>query len=227
MTDSRVKGRVKGLFGGSSDSEPIDAQIVPPPLPPGVPEPEAQRQALQVLVLAQRTAEEHVATARQQADKVRTDARAAAEQVGREAHAHAEGIRREAGKALADARGAAEQIARDAHGHAEGVRREAEKILADARAMADQIGKDALAKAEALDREAQQRYDDIVGSLAVKRDALQEQIEGLQRFDRDYRAQLRTFMHSQLQALGTEDPTPTAESRRPTVVSIGTTLEQD
>jgi cell division septum initiation protein DivIVA len=200
VADSRIKGRVKGLLGGAS---PDDAHV---DLTPGTPDPDAQRQALQVLTLAQRTADEHIASAQHQADDIRAAARASAEQIARDAHAHVEAARREAGKAVADARAMAEQIARDAQAHADGARRDAEKLLADARAKATEIAKDAQTNAAGLEREAQQRYDDVVGSLETKRAALQQQIEALQQFDRDYRSRLRTFMKGQLHALGDEDP---------------------
>jgi cell division septum initiation protein DivIVA len=200
VTDSRMKGRVKGLFGGTSpDNEPLDQTHAPP-------EPDAQNQALKVLILAQRTADEHVAAAQHQANKVRADARGMAEQITRDAQAHADGVRREAGKALSDARAMVAQIARDAQAHADGVRRDAEKVHSDARAKAEEIARDAQAKADGLEREAQQRYQDLVGSLAAKRAALQQQIEALQQYDRDYRAQLRTFMQGQLRALGGDEP---------------------
>jgi cell division septum initiation protein DivIVA len=202
-----MKGRVKGLLGGaaSPDDGLLDQMH-------DHPDPEAQR-ALQVLILAQRTADEHTATAHHQADNIRADARATAEQIVRDAQAHADNARREAAKALADARAMAEQIVRDAQAHGEGARRDSEKILSDARARAQEIAKDAQAAAAGLEREAQQRYDDVVGSLATKRDVLQEQIDGLQQFDRDYRSRLRKFMHSQLRALGADDPPSDADGQ--------------
>ncbi|HEU0239830.1 MAG TPA: hypothetical protein VFR11_11220 [Micromonosporaceae bacterium] len=195
-----MRGRVKGLIAGqSTDGVMVDG-------PPDPMDPDAQRQALQVLVLAQRTADEHVAAAQHQAGSIRNDARAAAEQIARDAAQHADNARQEAGKALGEARGKAEQIVRDAQAHAAGLRRDADKSLNDARAGAAEIVKDAQATAAGLEREAQQRYDDVVGSLATKRAALQEQIEALQQFDREYRSRLRTFMQGQLRALGSDEP---------------------
>ena len=194
MADSRIKGRVRGLLGGSHDDGAVDmAPVSLPPvefppvdLSPGLPDPDAQRKALQVLTLAQKTADEHIASAQQQADNIRASARAAAEQVAREAHAHAEQARQEAGKTVADARSAAEQIVKEAQ-----------------------------ARAAGLDRDAQQRYDDVVGTLETKRDALQERIDALQQFDRDYRSRLRTFMRTQLDALGDEEAASNPPAQRP------------
>jgi cell division septum initiation protein DivIVA len=182
-----------------------------PPLPPvdltpGLPDPDAQRKALQVLTLAQRTADDHIASAQQQADNIRAAARASADQIARDAQAHADRVRQEAGKAVADARAMAEQIGRDAQAQADGARRSADEVAAAAKAKAGEIVQEAQARADGLDAEAQQRYDDVVGSLETKRDALQQRIEGLQQFDQDYRSRLRTFMQGQLDALGEEQP---------------------
>lgn len=221
MTDSRMKGRVKGLFGGASpDNEVMDARQV-------LPDPDSQRQALQVLILAQRTADEHVATAQRQADKIRADARATADQIVRDAQAQADGARREAGKILSDARGRAEQVARDGQAYADGARRDADKMLSDARARAEEMTKNAQASADELEREAQQRYQEAVGGLIAKRAALQQQIEALQQFDRDYRARLRTFMQSQLLALGADDPSPNAETRQPAAAPTPASADQE
>ena len=214
MADSRVKGRVKGLLAGTpADNVALDETHEPL-------DPDAQRQALQVLILAQRTADDHVASAQHHAGGIRADAQAAAEQIVREAQAHADATRQEAGKALADTRAKAEQIVKDAQAHAAGVRRDADKIVSDARAGAAEIVKDAQAHATGLEREAQQRYDDVVGSLESKRAALQEQIDALQRFDRDYRSRLRSFMQGQLRALGAAEPVSNAEIQLPGPLTV-------
>ena len=205
MTDSGMKVRVKGLLGGAS---PVDETPGPTSIPS---DPPGHSQALQVLTLAQRTAEEHVASAHHQADKICADARATADQIVRDAKAHADDLRRNADEAMADAREKAAQISRDAQKHSDSTRRNADKVLADARIRADEIAKAARANADELDHQAQQRYQDVVGSLAAKREALQEQIEALQQFDREYRARLTTFMQSQLRALWVDEPHVGAE----------------
>jgi len=201
VTDNRMKDRMKGLLGN---------------MPPGseAPEqsgtvhsgPDAPHQALHVLTLAQRTADQHVATAQAQADKIHEDARAAAEQTARDAQVHAHKVRQDADKALADARETAAQIAREARARAEEAQQDAERILADAQAKAEQIAEDAQANAEELKLQAEQRYQDVVGSLAAKREGLQQQIEALEQFDRDYRARLTGFMQGQLRALWVDEP---------------------
>ena len=189
MTDIWTKSRAKGLHRESFPDEerPADtpgAVPVPPPQPT-VPSRDVH-EALQMLTLAQRTADEHVAGARRQAEKVHADARAAAD-----------------------------QIAREAQGRAEAIRREADKALSDARAQAAQIAHDAQVRAEGLERQAEQRYEEMVGNLVVKREALQQQIEALQEFDRDYRSRLLTFMQAQLRALWVDEPQVDGEIEQP------------
>jgi cell division septum initiation protein DivIVA len=162
--------------------------------------------ALQVLTLAQRTADEHLATARHQAEKIHADAQAAAEQTARNAEIHAHQVRQEADKVLAEARETAQQMAREARVRAQDVEREAARILAAAQERAERIGAEAQANAEELKAQAEQRYQDVVGSLATRREALQGQIEALEMFDRDYRARLTRFMQNQLRALWVEEP---------------------
>jgi len=57
---------------------------------------DGEQQALRVLMMAQRTADDHVADARREADKLLGDARAKAEEVTREARAKADALERDA-----------------------------------------------------------------------------------------------------------------------------------
>jgi cell division septum initiation protein DivIVA len=206
VTDNGMKGRVKGLLAGSPPGhEPVE-HVEIPVTAAAFSDPGTQRQALQVLTLAQRTADEHVASAHRQADKICADARATAERIVADAEAHADELRREAERTLADARTNAEQIVKDAQQHADSTQRSSDKILADARARAEEIAKDAQANADELQDQAQQRYQDVVGSLATKREALQKQIEALEQFDQEYRSRLTTFMQTQLRALWVDEP---------------------
>jgi len=218
VSDSRMKDRVKVMFNGTSPGGAASDHRLISPAGPGIPD----NQALQVLTMAQRTAEEHVAKAQQQADKIRTDALAAAEEIGREAQMHAHNVRREAEQVLFDARAAAEQTAREAQARAEEAQRSAAKVVLEARSEAGRITADAQANADQLRLAAQQRYDDVVGSLGTKREALQQQIEALERFDREYRARLTSFMQGQLRALWVDQPQVAGElpDVEPPVVAV-------
>ncbi len=70
-----------------------------PQIPPGLSgasDSTGEQQALRVLMLAQRTADDHVADARREADKVLTEARTKADDLTREARSKAEALERDA-----------------------------------------------------------------------------------------------------------------------------------
>ena len=211
MTDNRIKDRVKGLLAVTPTSGDIAPHAQPPAHVQAHAQPDVQHQALQVLTLAQRTADEHLTSARQEAAKIHAQAQAAAEQQARDAGINAHQIRQEADRVLTEARDAAAQVTREARAGAEDARREADRILSDAQAKAEAIAADARAGADELKLQAEQRYDDVVGSLAGRREALQEQIEALELFDREYRARLQTFMQGQLRALWADQPKVTGD----------------
>jgi len=74
-------------------------QVPGPPVPQGLggaADSTGEQQALRVLMLAQRTADDHVADARREADKVLTDARTKADELTREARGKAEALERDA-----------------------------------------------------------------------------------------------------------------------------------
>jgi vacuolar-type H+-ATPase subunit H len=205
VTDAQTKDRVQAMLNGSSQ----DGRTTEHPLVAS--QTAQQDQALHVLTMAQRTAEEHVAGAHRQAETIHADAMATAEQIAREAEAHAQNVRREADKVLFEARATKEQSGRDAQARVDQARQSAEKILADAQARAGKIAADAQAGAEEQKSQAQRRYEDIVGSLGAKRASLQQQIETLERFDREYRARLTAFMQGQVRALWMDQPQVTGE----------------
>lgn len=210
MTDNRMNDRVKVIHKGMAT---VDTTAAERPLV--APDSSLPNQALQVLSMAQRTAEEHVRSAHQQADKIRADAVASAEQIAHDADMHAQHVRREADKVLAEAHAAAEHAARETQTRVEEAQRNADRIVSKARTQADAIAANAEQNAEELKQQAQMRYDDVVGSLGVKREALQQQIEALERFDREYRARLTAFMQAQLRALWVDQPQVTGEPDYP------------
>jgi cell division septum initiation protein DivIVA len=205
-----MKDRVKVMHNGMPTLDMTAAEH-----PMAAPEPGLPNQALQVLSMAQRTAEEHVRGAHRHADKIHADAVAAAEQIARDADAHAQNVRREADKVLAEARAAAEHAAQEAQTRVEEAQRNADRIVSEAQTQAEAIAANAEQNAEEMKQQAQRRYEDIVGSLGAKREALQQQIEALERFDREYRARLTAFMQAQLRALWVDQPQVTGEPDYP------------
>ncbi|GAA3283720.1 hypothetical protein GCM10020218_040620 [Dactylosporangium vinaceum] len=165
-----------------------------------------QAKALAVLTMAQRTAEEHINTAIAEADQIQAQAHASAGQIVSEAQAQAGALRDEAEKILGRARAAAEKIAREAEAYAGETERNAGEVLADAQARAEDIVREAEDNAYNIKQRAEQIYEDVVGGLTSKRQALQQQIEALERFDQEYRSRLTSFMQQQMRALWVGQP---------------------
>lgn len=203
MTDTQIKDRANHALNGSSHDGRTTEHPLVSPVSPAVPPAD---QALHVLAMAQRTADEHVAGAQRHAEGIRADARAAAEKIAHQAEQHAQNVRREADKVLYEARAAHDRAAKEAQAQVETAGRNAEKIVADAHAEATKITAGARGKAEELEAQARRRYDEIVGSLASKRASLQEQIEALEQFDQQYRTRLLGFMQAQIRALWADNP---------------------
>ena len=171
--------------------------------------------AMEVLVIAQRTAEEHSRTTRAQAESMRTEALAAAGGIVRDAEAMAQDIRRKAERALADANATADAIARRAQERADEIERTANAILSEARNRADRVGEDARTGADEMRRQAKEEYDGVLGRLHVNRETLLMQIESLEQFDRDFRQRLLTFMQTHMRALLADDPQLADEAAEP------------
>lgn len=195
----------------------------PAPMPPRPHEPQAMppHQALQVLTLAQRTAEEHLTAARHEADQIRAAARATADRAAQEAGDHVHAVRAEADRVLTGARHTAEQTTRDARARADEIRHEADKVLAAAREEAQSIVDAGREQAARLTVQAQHRYEAAVGGLASQRAALQGQIQALEEFDGEYRRRLTFFVQDQLRALWAE---PAPDDRAPGLAAGGSII---
>lgn len=181
---------------------PADPEATAPPEAAELPElPELPQDALEVLTLAQRTAEDYIVAVDGQVEKMRSEAQALAGEIEQEARAYADKTRADAEELLVKARTAAEISSRDADVQAAEVRRQVESVLAQARAEAERIVAAGRDDAEQLELRAQQRYEDAVGGLAAERAALQKQIEALTVFDTDYRLRISWFLRSQLRSL--------------------------
>ncbi len=92
---------------------------------------------------------------------------------------------------------------RTADDHVSDARREADKVLGEARS-----------KAEALERDARQRHQEAISGLDAKRTALQQHIDTLKQFEREYRTRLKAYLESQLRDLEGRGQTLEAEIGR-------------
>ena len=79
-----------------AELEQVRSQGGPVGAPVGGSGGDGEQQALRVLMMAQRTADDHVSDARREADKLLSDARSKAEEVTREARAKADALERDA-----------------------------------------------------------------------------------------------------------------------------------
>lgn len=142
-----------------------------------------------------------------QLDRVQRD-KASAEQAARAMQGELEQLRGGAG-AVAMAGPEGEQQAlrvlmmaqRTADDHVSDARREADKVLSEARSKAEEVTRDARAKADALERDARQRHQEAISGLDAKRTALQQHIDTLKQFEREYRTRLKAYLESQLRDL--------------------------
>ena len=110
MADNGMRGRVKGLLAGAPPV-PEPAQRMDTPRDPDS-VPHAQRDALLVLTLAQRTADEHVASAHHQADKIHADAQARAAKITADAETRIAALREHADKEASEFQDAAHTAVR-------------------------------------------------------------------------------------------------------------------
>lgn len=205
MTQSGMRQYDERLAGGPGI-------LSAPPEPPAArPDANEQHKALQVLTMAQRTAEEHIETARRDSEHIRAQAHAAASQIVSEAQAQAAALRDEAENILNRARTSADQIVQEAEAYANETERTAGDVLAQAQDRAEGIVRQAQANAQDIRQRAEQTYEDVVGGLTAKRQALQQQIEALERFDQEYRSRLTSFMQQQMRALWVGQPQVAAE----------------
>jgi cell division septum initiation protein DivIVA len=163
-------------------------------------------QALHVLSMAQRTADDHLQTVYLEADRIRAEAEEAAEQIARDAQARQQQIREQADQLIEDARKTADQRLREAQDRAEEMQRDARNVLAQARAQAERTDASARAEADELRQAARFRHDQVIGELDASREAYQRHIEQLAQFDHEYRARLTAFMQTQLRMLWTDQP---------------------
>jgi hypothetical protein len=202
MTGELTSGRSMPPRWAATDRRPRRVADLPP-LPPVDDGPD---RAMEVLVIAQRTAEEHIRSTRAEAEDIRAQALSSAGEIVRDAEAHAQDLRRKAERVLAEANASADSIARRAQERAEEMERAAMTIVSDARDRADRIGNDARVGADELRRQAKEEYDSVLDRLQANRESLLHQIESLELFDRDFRGRLLGFMQNHIRALLAEDP---------------------
>jgi DivIVA domain-containing protein len=110
-----------------------------------------------------------------------------------------------ADKLTAEAKGEADRVLADAQS-------QADAMVTDATARAEATERDSRTRAENLDREAKARYDEVLGKLSGDRVGLEQKIEELRVYEREYRGRLKSWITEQLAQLdgGIREQQPTA-----------------
>jgi DivIVA domain-containing protein len=198
---------------------PVDTEKTPRPLRPPQPvmatEPPIRQQtppggdhnvhAAKVLSLAQEMADRLTEETKTQADAMLSKARATSEQL------------------LSDARARAETMVTEA-------RTRTETMLNDTRTQAETLEGQSRDKAAALERDATRKHTEILAALNQEKNTLEKKIDELRGFEREYRTNLKTHLHSQLQELdkhGSAAPAhPTCTRPQDPVTSGSTTRPQ-
>ena len=83
-------------------------------------------------------------------------------------------------------------------------RTKAERLESEARSTAEQVESDAHARSERLDGETAERRVLLFGALDTERDSLEQEIESLRTFEREYRSRLKAYFEQQLQVLDSD-----------------------
>ena len=173
------------------------APVVPQPVPTTVPGiPDHHLHAARLLGLAEETAAKVTAEANAEAETTKANARAESE------------------KLLSDARNESERMLSEA-------KNSSESMVAEATAKADATVRDSQTKAETLDREAQRKYTEVMSQLTTQRTSLENKIDGLRTYEREYRSRLKGWITDQLHQLDSSDGETAAGAAMPAGVGQG------
>jgi chaperonin cofactor prefoldin len=74
-------------------------------------------------------------------------------------------------------------------------------VISEANTEAESTVRDSQIKAEAIDREAQRKYSEVMGQLTSQRSSLENKIDALRTYEREYRSRLKVWITDQLQQL--------------------------
>lgn len=153
-----------------------------------------EQEALRLLMVAQRTADEHLEDSRREAETLVSEAQ------------------REAKTMVSEAQHESKTMVTQAQ-------RESEHMVGEARAQAEDLVGQARDKAERLELEAEAERQKVMGALEEKRGSLLKHIEELKTFEREYRTRLKLYLESQLRDLngqqGVEDSAEEAVAEQP------------
>ncbi len=111
----------------------------------------------------------------------------------------------QAARLLELAQETAERVTSEANSEAERMladaRSSSENMVAEANTKADTAIRDSQIKAEAIDREAQRKYSEVMSQLTSQRTNLENKIDALRTYEREYRSRLKSWITEQLHQL--------------------------
>ncbi len=110
---------------------------------------------------------------------------------------------RNADELVEDAKNEADKIIAEA-------RTKSERLDSESRTKADRLEADARTRAQMLDSETAERRRQMFGDLEKERDKLNNEVEGLRSFEREYRSRLKSYFTQQLEALNTGAEPPSS-----------------
>jgi DivIVA domain-containing protein len=97
-----------------------------------------------------------------------------------------------------DLRNQVEQLDQQQRAAPVDTRTQAEIMLTDARTRAETVGWQSREKAASLERDAARRHTEMVSAFSQEKSALENKIEKLRAWEREYRTRLRSYLAAQL-----------------------------
>lgn len=146
-----------------------------------------EQEALRLLMVAQRTADEHLEDSRREADTLLGEAQ-------REAQSMVSEAQRESQTMVSSAQRESTTMVTEAQ-------RDSEAMVSEARTQAEDLVGQARDRAERMEMEAEQERQKVIGQLEESRTSLLHNIEELKTFEREYRTRLKLYLESQLRDL--------------------------
>ena len=174
------------MVAAQQQAQQLQQQLQQAGAQPGADGQGGEQEALRLLMVAQRTADEHLEDSRREADTLVSEAQ------------------REAKAMVSEAQHESKTMVTQAQ-------REAEHMVGEARAQAEDLVGQARDKAERLEIEAEAERQKVMGALEEKRGSLLKHIEELKTFEREYRTRLKLYLESQLRDLNGQQGVEEAE----------------
>ena len=170
-------------------------------------------QAARLLGLAQDTADRLTSEAAREAEETKANAQAESEKLLSDARTESDRMlteaKNESEKLRGDAQAESDKVRNDARTESEALLTDAknrsETMVTEATGKSEALERDSRVRAESMDREAQTKYNQVLGDLSNQRTSLEQKIDQLRGYEREYRGRLREFINGHLSQLEEND----------------------